>query len=196
MRTRNDARSNVTDVARTMPVGERRFRSVTGKGTVTGLLAAGGVALWYLFRDAVAGYPLFTPRLLGQGLGGLFGIQSMSEGTTAALIGYTVFHVTAFVAIGIVAAAVVRLARRHATVLAGAMFAFVISQAMFWVGIGLLDQTTITGMLGWSQLAAGNIIGCAIMGVSLWRAHPELSDELGVAMSGTGTWSVEPHGRP
>jgi hypothetical protein len=63
---------------------------------------------------------------------------------------------------------------------------------MFWFGIGLLDQTTITGMLGWSQLAAGNIIGCAIMGVSLWRAHPELSDELRVAMSGTGTRSVSP----
>ena len=113
---------------------------------------------------------------------------------TAAVVGYTLFHVLAFVAVGIVGAAVVRLAWRHATILAGALFAFVIAQAMFWVGIGLLDQGTLTRMLGWSQLAAGNIIGCAIVGISLWRAHPELSDELRVAMTGTGTWKVSQRG--
>ena len=83
MGTQIDARSNVGDVARTMPIGEGHYRSVTREGTVTGILAAGGVAVWYLFRDGVAGYPLFTPRLLGRNLGELLGLQSMSDGTTS-----------------------------------------------------------------------------------------------------------------
>ena len=87
MRAQIDAQSTVGDVARTMPVGEGHYRSVTREGTVTGMLAAGGVALWYLFRDGVAGYPLFTPRLLGRNLGELLGIQSMSGGTTVAVLG-------------------------------------------------------------------------------------------------------------
>jgi hypothetical protein len=86
------------------------------------------------------------------------------------------------------------MAARQATLLAGAFLAFVIAEAAFWVVIGLLNQGTLAGMLGWSQLAAGNILGCAIVGITLWRAHPELPDELPdelrVAMSGTGSWNA------
>jgi hypothetical protein len=91
----------------------------------------------------------------------------------------------------VIAAAVVRLARRHATVLAGAFLLLVVAEMGFYVAIGLLNQGTLDGMLGWSQLAAGNIIGCGVLGLALLRRHPELPNELRVAMNGTGTWSVQ-----
>jgi hypothetical protein len=168
----------------------QRHISVVREGGTAGSLAASGVSLWYLFRDLMAGHPLFTPRLLGQGFGRIFGIHAMSEGTMAPILGYTAIHYLGFIGLGIVAAAVVRVAWRQATVLAGALLAFVVAEMAFFVGIGLLNQATLDGMLGWSQLAAGNIIGCAVLGFVFWRTHPELPNELRTAMSGTGTWSA------
>jgi hypothetical protein len=164
--------------------------SVVHEGGTAGTMAASGVALWYLFHDLMVGQPLVTPRLLGQGFGRIFGIPAMSEGTTAAILGYTVVHFLGFITLGILGAAVLRLASRHATVLAGALLAFVVVEMAFFVGIGLLNQATLDGMLGWSQLAAGNIIGCTLLGAVFWRTHPELPNELRTAMSGTGTWSM------
>jgi hypothetical protein len=160
------------------------------EGATAGTLAASGVALWYLFRDLMAGHALFTPRLLGQGFGRLFGVHLMSEGTTAAILGYTIVHYLGFIALGIVGAAVLRMAWRQATVLAAAFLAFVMAEMAFFIVIGLLNQATLDGMLGWSQLAAGNIIGCTVLGYVFWRTHPELPNEFRTAMNGTGTWSV------
>ena len=42
----------------------------------------------------------------------------------------------------------------------------------------------------YGQLAAGNIIGCTLLGAVFWRTHPELPNEFRTAMSGTGTWST------
>ena len=150
-------------VAGTSLNDERRDVGRLREGSIAGALAAGGVALWYLFRDLMAGHALFTPRLLGQ----LLGIHAMSDGTATAIVGYTLVHFAGFIALGVVAAVVVRMAARQATVLAGAFLAFVIAEAAFWVVIGLLNQGTLAGMLGWSQLAAGNILGCAIVGITL-----------------------------
>ena len=83
---------------------------------------------------------------------------SLSDATATAIVGYTLVHFAGFIALGVVAAVVVRMAARQATVLAGAFLAFVIAEAAFCVVIGLLNQGTLAGMLGWSQLAAGNIL--------------------------------------
>jgi len=168
-----------------------RDSHVVREGTTAGALAASGVALWYLIRDLMAGHALYTPRLLGQGVGRLLGVQAMSDGVTAAVLGFTVIHVLGFVTLGVVAAAVVRMARRNATVLAGAFLLFVVAEMAFYVAIGLLNQGTVDGILGWSQLAAGNIIGCGLLGLTLLRTHPELPNEFRLAMNGTGTWSVQ-----
>lgn len=162
---------------------------VLREGTTAGVLAATGVALWYLIRDLMAGHALYTPLLLGQGVGQLVGVQTMSA--TAAVLGFTAIHVIGFVTLGVVAAAIVRMARRNATVLAGAFLLFVVAEMTFYVAIGLLNQGTVDGVLGWSQLAAGNIIGCGLLGLTLLRNHPELPNEFRLAMNGTGTWSVQ-----
>ena len=107
-----------------------------------------------------------------------------------AAFGFTGIHFLGFIALRVVAAAVVRAARRNATVLAGAFLAFVVAETAFYVAIGLLNQGTVEGVLGWSQLAAGNIIGCGPLALALRRAHPELPNEFRLAMNGTGTWLV------
>jgi len=73
---------------------------------------------------------------------------SLSDATATAIVGYTLVHFAGFIALGVVAAVVVRMAARQATVLAGAFLAFVIAEAAFWVVIGLLNQGTLAGMLG------------------------------------------------
>ncbi len=191
MTSYTDTRDHVTDTVGPSKNSRSRDASIIREGTSAGALAASGVALWYLIRDLMAGHALFTPRLLGQGVGQLFGIQAMRDGTTAAVLAFTGVHLLGFIAFGIVAAAVVRLARRNATVLAGAFLVFVVAEMAFYVAIGLLNQGTVDGILGWSQLAAGNIIGCGLVGLTLLRSHPELPNEFRLAMNGTGTWSVQ-----
>jgi hypothetical protein len=191
MTSHTEGHANTTDgLARLYSSAARRNVSVVHEGSTAGTLAASGVALWYLFHDLMVGQPLVTPRLLGQGFGRIVGIHAMRDGTTAAILGYTAVHFLGFIALGIVGAAVLRLARLHATVLAGALLAFVVVEMAFFVGIGLMNQATLDGMLGWSQLAAGNIIGCTLLGAVFWRTHPELPNEFRTAMSGTGTWST------
>jgi hypothetical protein len=65
------------------------------------------------------------------------------------------------------------MAWRQATILAGAVLAFVITEMAFFIAIGLLNQATPHGMLGWSQLAGGNIIGICGARVRL-LAHASL----------------------
>jgi hypothetical protein len=74
---------------------------------------------------------------------------------------------------------------------AGAFLLFVVAEMAFYVAIGLLNQGTVDGILGWSQLAAGNIIGCGLLGLTLLRTHPQLPNEFRLAMKGTGTWSLQ-----
>src|SRR4051812_29151265 len=120
MKTDTRAHADVSDVAGTSMNDGRRDVGTLREGSMAGALAAAGVALWYLFRDLMAGHALFTPQLLGQGLGQLLGIRAMSDGTATAILGYTLVHFAGFIALGVIAAAVVRMAARQATVLAGA----------------------------------------------------------------------------
>src|SRR5215213_5404491 len=103
MKSNTRAHVDVSDVAGTSLNDERRDVGTLREGSMAGALAAGGVALWYLFRDLMTGHALFTPRLLGQRLGQLLGIHAMSDGTATAIVGYTLVHFAGFIALGVVA---------------------------------------------------------------------------------------------
>ena len=62
----------------------------------------------------------------------------LSHATATAIVGYTLVHFAGFIALGVVAAVVVRMAS-STTVLAGAFLAFVIAEAAFWVVIGAAE---------------------------------------------------------
>ena len=161
--------------------------SVLREGCIAGIVAATGVALWYLVGDLlVTDAPLVTQRVLGWGLASVLGLRVLTDSATALVLQYTVAHYGAFMALGVVAAVVVRRARRDATVLAGALLTFAVAEGAFYGLLALLNVTTYTGAMAWPQLVAGNVVGCLILGAWLWRSHPELRGEVAAALGGAG----------
>ena len=163
----------------------RRPTSVAREGVVAGACAAMAVGLAFVVADLLAGPPLFTAGLLGVALVKALGLATTIQSIGMAALGYTVFHFAVFIAVGIAAAGVTRLARRESTVLAGALLVFAVVEVGFYVLLALLQDRTLTGALTWVQIAAANVIGAAVIGATLWRGHPELGRELRLALAGS-----------
>lgn len=152
-------------------------------GIVAGMLGATAVAVWFLGVDMLYAQPLATPTALGRGLLRLFG---PIDGTSNAMfiVAYTVFHYAAFIAAGLLVSLIVHTAQTHPPVLAGAMMLFVAFELGFYGISSALSESPFLGALGWAQVATGNVIAALVMGVYMWRTHPELKGELAVALGG------------
>lgn len=157
--------------------------SVAREGIIAGVLGATAVALWFLIIDSVYATPLATPAALGRGLLRLFGPPG-GEGVVTFVAAYTIFHYIAFILAGLVVSIVVHWARSSPTVLAGALILFVIFEIGFYGISSALEQSPFLGALGWGAVAVGNLIAAIVMGVYMWRTHPELAGELNWALSG------------
>ena len=48
----------------------------------------------------------------------------------------------------------------------------------------VLAESPVFGTLSWVQVATGNLIAAIVMGVYLWRTHPEVVHELDLALKG------------
>ena len=83
----------------------RQPRSVVWEGLVTGLIGAGGVAVWFLVIDTISGRPFFTPSVLGSAM--FFGLRDPAAVTVElpAVAAYTLVHIVAFLAVGVIVAA-------------------------------------------------------------------------------------------
>ena len=157
--------------------------SIVRDGVVAGFLGATAVALWFLGVDSVYGHPLATPTALGRGLLRLLGPPG-TEGPWVFVAAYTVFHYAAFIAAGLLVSIVVHWAQSSPTVLAGAMILFVIFEIGFYGLSSALQESPFLGALGWGAVATGNLIAALVMGVYMWRTHPELKGELEYALNG------------
>lgn len=158
-------------------------RSVLREGTVAGLLGAATVAAWFLVVDVARGSPLRVPSALGHILFHAAGIAG-TEGRSAHVIAYTIFHVVAFVAVGVLTAALLRLSERQPSVLAGALILFVVFEAGFYGITSLLAQSQSLGVPSWYMVLVGNGIASLVMGTYLWRAHPRLRENMDAALRG------------
>jgi hypothetical protein len=156
--------------------------SIVREGMVAGVLGATAVAVWFFIVDLIGGRPLFTPRVLGEGLLSVFGRSPEAEVTQ--VIAYTVFHYAIFLLVGLLAAVLVHAGERRPSVLAGSMILFVAFELGFH-GLVALLQETVLGNLAWYQILAGNLLAAALMGTYLWRAHPALRKGLVSALEGT-----------
>jgi len=147
--------------------------SIRREGIIAGLIGATVVALWFLFVDLTTRELFWTPSALGSALfQGARGVEEV-EISAAMFLGYTVFHFAAFVAIGLVAAALAAQAERHNAVLLGAILLFVTLETLF-LGLGAIAARWLLDALnGWVVLGA-NLVAALAMGVYLWRAHPGL----------------------
>lgn len=142
-------------------------------GVAAGLLGAISVAAWFFILDATAGRPFFTPAVLGaavvQVLGGGFDGQSL---VTHVVI-YTIVHVAAFIALGIVAALAsnaLELERRPRG-LVGFLALFAILEATYLVGVGVAATSELFGAYAWWQFGIANLIAALLMGRYIWRSH-------------------------
>lgn len=154
------------------------------EGLVAGCMAAVAVAVWFLIVDLVAAEVFFTPVRLGQAVGRAFGITPMAESKTVAFIVYTIIHFVGFIIVAWVAAALVHVARRQPSVLAGVFLLFIVSEALIYGFIALLHATEVLQHLTWPLIAVGNLIGAFVIGWKLWRDHPGLGRGLDAALSG------------
>ena len=152
-------------------------------GVIAGVLGATAVAVWFLGVDLIYSHAFATPEGLGRGLLRLFGPPGM-EGAAVFVIGYTIFHYAAFIGAGLLVSVIVHWAQTQPTVLAGAMMLFVAFEIGFYGLSSALQESPFLGALGWAQVALGNLIAAVVMGVYMWRTHPELKSELSYALEG------------
>ncbi len=158
-------------------------RAIIRDGIIAGVLGATAVALWFLGLDMIYSVPLATPAALGRGLLRVLGPLG-SEGRMVFVIVYTLFHFAAFIGAGLLVSVIVHFAQREPSVLAGAMMLFVAFEIGFYGLSSALSESPFLGALGWAQVATGNLIAAIVMGIYMWRKHPELKSELDVALGG------------
>ena len=154
----------------------RAPRSVLREGIIGGLLGAGTVALWYLVFDTLRGTPLLTPTLLGTAV--FWGVPVPSAITPALgpIVGYTVLHVLAFVAFGVVASSMLRMSEQEPKLFIAVVILFACFEMFFLGALGAVGRSMVGALVWWSILV-GNMLAAAVM---LWyfvlghRALPKL----------------------
>ena len=166
--------------------------SILRDGIVAGFLGATAVALLFLFVDLFAGRPFYTPLGLGRGLISVLGPGHIDAPAVVITV-YTIFHYLAFMAVGTLAALIIHLARRMPGMLAGAFVLFVVIELGFYLWSSILAGSPFFGTLSWLQVSAGNLVAAIVMGVYLWRTHPEVVHELDLALKGEDDPGTVPH---
>ena len=157
------------------------------EGIVTGLLGAAAVAIWFLVVDLVQGRPLHTPALLGALVGGSADpALAADEGARVGLAAlYTVFHVLAFSAVGVLAVFLVHRAQRTPA-LVGLLLMLFAAIEVAVIGVVTMLDVRALGSLAWYQVAVGNLLAALAMGTYLVRRHTGLASGFGRALSDAG----------
>ena len=158
-------------------------RSVLREGVVAGLIGAAVVAVWFLVFDTLRGQPFLTPGLLGAFV--FYGVNTPIGLTPAfwPILGYTVLHGLAFVAFGVMAAAILAVSEREPTLFVAFVILFACFEVFFFGVLGALGQS-IAGALVWWAVLIGNLLASVAMLGYLFRAHRALPGTL------VGTWGA------
>lgn len=162
-------------------------------GIIAGLIGAAAIALWFLIIDTIAGHPLHTPATLGRGLLAVLGPGSTTDTTAMYVLVYTVFHLVAFMLVGLLASLIVHLAKAEPSILLGFVVLFVATEIGFYGFTGLLNEASSLRDLAWYQVMLGNLIAAAAMGYYFWRTHKELGEEFRHSLDWDG--HAPPHPR-
>jgi hypothetical protein len=163
----------VAERDRTSPRGSER---VYEEGLIAGVLGAATVALWFLLVDTLARRPLHTPTILGTAIfRGGEGLQSPDTVPVSfqMVLLYTWVHGLVFCVIGGIAARLLDVAERRPNAGFGILLLFVVFEFGFLV-ITLLFAEPVLRALTWPAILIGNLLAAIVMGVYLWRRHPDL----------------------
>jgi hypothetical protein len=147
------------------------------EGVVAGLLGAALVAGWFLLFDLAQGRPFQTPALLGAILFEGPRDAAALEITAGLVVGYTLLHVAAFVAFGLLAAVLLAAADREP----GYVWAFVALFAcfeVFFLALNAIFAQTVGGVLGWWEILVANLLAAAGMLAYFFLGHRALGGAL------------------
>ena len=147
------------------------------EGFLAGCIGAAAVAVWFLVVDLVNGRPFFTPAMLGSAVFWHTYDPARVVIEYSRIIGYTMIHVSAFVVVGVIAAALAA----EVEVAPPTLFLVVVFTCFFEFGFYVLVALLAPPMLGtlaWWNVATGNAIAALGMGYYLWREHPRIGEEL------------------
>ena len=160
-----------------MPTGN----SVVKEGVAAGLIGAMAIAIWFAIIDLTRGVPFETPIMLGNAVASTF-LPGDTVSPAGAFLGYTLFHFTVFVIVGILFSWAVNSAERAPWVLIGPLMLFV----AFEIGFIGFTQMLSRGMgnLSWLQVFVANLIGAGAMMFYMWKQHPRLSARVDRVLAG------------
>jgi hypothetical protein len=148
-------------------------RSVLREGTIAGLLGAATVAVWFLVFDALRGRPFLTPTILGAAA--FYGVKEPTglDPSLGPILGYTLLHGLAFVAFGVVAAALIRVSEREPPLFIAVVILFACFE-MFFLGVVGAVGTSVVGALVWWAILIGNMLAATVMLWYFFLAHKTL----------------------
>src|SRR6267378_4117626 len=145
------------------------------EGFIAGCIGAAVVAAWFLIVDTINGQPFFTPNMLGGAVVG--GTHDAVVIEPARVFGYTMIHVSAFVVVGVIAAALAAEVEYAPSTLFLVIVGFCFFEVGFYILVALLAKPLL-GYLAWWSVAIGNGLAALGMGYFLWREHPRIGEEL------------------
>ena len=162
----------------------REQHFTTREGTVTGVLGAILVSLWYFVFDLAAGVPFRTSNVLGKVLfrGDL--ASGVHDIVPEIVISFTIVHVLVFVLAGLGLTFLVHLSTRDPSWRMGVWIGLVCAFAFFAGVTFMMSTATAERMPLWSVLG-GNALGIVGMAWYLWRRHPRLEQSFHEAPLGS-----------
>jgi hypothetical protein len=158
-------------------MAKTRKHNTIREGILNGMIGATAVAIWFFVLDVAQGRLLFTPAALGSGF--LLGARGLNEVeiTVTTVLGYSLVHGVAFVAVGTLAAMIIHAAEKRPVILLGGVLIFVTLEVLF-VGLLVVVASWLIDVLHWTTIAAANLIAGLAMGIYLFRTHPGLKSAL------------------
>lgn len=147
-----------------------------GRGLLTGVFGAGTVAMWFLMLDIAAANPFFTPAALGSVL--FLGAASSADVQVSlgVVAGYTFLHLSAFGVVGIGLTWLAERLERAPSFWLLALLSLIVLEGLFLGTLGVLSHWVL-GRIGWWAIGVGNISAVVVMGIWLWRTHPQLREQ-------------------
>ncbi|HEY3935214.1 MAG TPA: hypothetical protein VGL65_11435 [Gemmatimonadales bacterium] len=142
------------------------------EGIITGVLGAVVVALFYFVVDLTRGHALMTPSVLGEAFI-LHQPVLVNTPDAAAIVAYTVFHFVAFIAFGLLLAALTR-ASETSSLARYAVVQLLVVFLLFFYGVLSVGSELVRGMFPFIGVLAANALAGAVMVGWLWRHHPAL----------------------
>jgi hypothetical protein len=145
------------------------------EAAAAGAIGAATIAVWFLALDVLRGRPLYTPTVLGTAL--VRGPGLASPETLPVSVGmvvlFTLAHGVVFLAIGAVAAGLIRLAEKNANYGFGLVLFFVFFLCGFRF-VAMIFAEDVLRALAWPAILGGNVLAMVAMALYFKPRHPDI----------------------